>query len=82
MWQLPLGGLRDYALPETIAERLERFRAVPPVRGILALDPTYRGDWNEATKIALIERGYRLTDDALAESPRFLEKDGRGPGQA
>jgi predicted acylesterase/phospholipase RssA len=35
-----------------------------------ALDPTFRGDepWPEERKRALIERGYRLTDDALAEN--------------
>jgi predicted acylesterase/phospholipase RssA len=43
-------------------------RAAPGEDG---LDPTYRGEWDEATKIALVERGYRLTDEALAESPGF-----------
>jgi len=35
-----------------------------------ALDPTFRGDepWPENRKRALIERGYRLTDDALESS--------------
>jgi hypothetical protein len=37
------------------------------------LDPTFRGDepWPEERKRALIERGYRLTDDALAASTEF-----------
>ena len=36
------------------------------------LDPTFRGDepWPEERKRALIERGYRLTDDALAAGRR------------
>jgi predicted acylesterase/phospholipase RssA len=43
-------------------------RATP---GDEALDPTFRGDepWPEERKRALIERGYRLTDDALAADP-------------
>ena len=34
------------------------------------LDPTFRGDepWSDDRKLALIERGYRLTDEALAGS--------------
>ncbi len=45
-------------------------RATPGDDG---LDPTFRGDepWPEERKLALIERGYRLTDDALAASPEF-----------
>ncbi len=37
------------------------------------LDPTFRGEepWPEERKRALIERGYRLTDDALAASADF-----------
>jgi len=37
------------------------------------LDPTFRGDepWPEERKRAQIERGYRLTDDALAADPDF-----------
>ncbi len=37
------------------------------------LDPTFRGDepWPEERKRALIERGYRLTDDALVANPDF-----------
>ena len=45
-------------------------RAAPGEGG---LDPTYRGEWDAATKLGLIERGYRLTDEALAERPGFLE---------
>ena len=39
-----------------------------------ALDPTFRGDepWPEDRKRALIERGYRLTDAALATTPELL----------
>ncbi|MBA3375861.1 MAG: patatin-like phospholipase family protein [Actinobacteria bacterium] len=45
-------------------------RATPGDDG---LDPTFRGDepWPEERKRALIERGYRLTDDALAASGNF-----------
>jgi hypothetical protein len=45
-------------------------RATPGDEG---LDPTFRGDepWPEERKRALIERGYRLTDDALAAKPGF-----------
>jgi predicted acylesterase/phospholipase RssA len=37
------------------------------------LDPTFRGDepWPEERKRALIERGYRMTDEAMAASPGF-----------
>ena len=45
-------------------------RAAPGEGG---LDPTYRGEWDEATKLGLIERGYRITDEALADRPGFLE---------
>ena len=51
-----------------------------------ALEPTFRGDppWSETSKRALIERGYRLTDDALGETGELLHPaEGRlGPGQA
>ena len=42
-------------------------RAAP---GEDSLDPTFRSDetWPEERKRALIERGYRLTDEALAAS--------------
>jgi predicted acylesterase/phospholipase RssA len=45
-------------------------RATPGEDG---LDPTFWGDepWPEERKRALIERGYRLTDDTLAASPDF-----------
>ena len=38
-----------------------------------ALDPTFRGDepWPDDRKQALIERGYRLTDAALATTPEL-----------
>lgn len=41
-------------------------RAAPGEDG---LDPTYRGEWDEESKLRLIERGYRLTDEALARDP-------------
>lgn len=39
-----------------------------------ALDPSFRGDepWPEERKAALVERGYRLTDEALAAAPPEL----------
>jgi hypothetical protein len=42
-----------------------------------SLDPTFRSDrrWTEERKRALIERGYRLTDDALDASG--VDIDGR-----
>lgn len=45
-------------------------RATPGEDG---LDPTFRGDepWPEERKRSLIERGYRMTDEALAASPNF-----------
>jgi predicted acylesterase/phospholipase RssA len=45
-------------------------RATPGDDG---LDPTFRGEepWPEERKRALIERGYRLTDDALAANTEF-----------
>jgi predicted acylesterase/phospholipase RssA len=45
-------------------------RAAPGEDG---LDPTYRGEWDEEIKRGLVERGYRLTDEALAATPGFLE---------
>ncbi|MBA2741553.1 MAG: patatin-like phospholipase family protein [Actinobacteria bacterium] len=48
-------------------------RAAPGEGG---LDPTYRGEWDETTKRALIELGYRLTDEALTDAPHFLEPPG------
>jgi predicted acylesterase/phospholipase RssA len=41
--------------------------------GDAGLDPTFRGDlpWPEERKRALIDRGYRLLDDALAANPNF-----------
>ena len=46
-------------------------RATPGEDG---LDPTFRGDepWPEERKRALIERGYRLTDDALRNDAELL----------
>jgi hypothetical protein len=46
-------------------------RAAP---GEDSLDPTFRSDetWSEERKRALIERGYRLTDEALATSTEPL----------
>ena len=45
-------------------------RAAPGEGG---LDPTYRGEWDAEVKRGLVEQGYRLTDDALAAAPAFLE---------
>jgi predicted acylesterase/phospholipase RssA len=56
-------------------------RAAPGDGGI---DPSFRGDetWAEERKLALIERGYRLTDEELTRSSVTLEEeDGRGPGR-
>jgi predicted acylesterase/phospholipase RssA len=41
-----------------------------------SLDPTFRGDapWPEERKRALIERGYALTDEALAGQPDFADE--------
>ena len=41
------------------------------------LDPTFRGDapWGEEQKRALIERGYRLTNEALMASSELLRSD-------
>jgi predicted acylesterase/phospholipase RssA len=50
--------------------------------GRASLDPTFRSDapWPDELKRALIERGYALTDEALAT---FKEEEGRqGSGQA
>ena len=49
-------------------------RATPGEDG---LDPTFRGDepWSEDRKRALIERGYRLTDEALADHPTFASDE-------
>lgn len=38
-----------------------------------ALDPTYRGPWATESKLALIERGYRLTDDELARNESWSD---------
>jgi predicted acylesterase/phospholipase RssA len=42
-----------------------------------SLDPTFRSDepWPEQRKRALVERGYRLTDEALQASSELLESD-------
>jgi hypothetical protein len=40
-----------------------------------SLDPTFRSArWPEETKRSLIERGYRLTDEALAENAGALDE--------
>ena len=46
---------------------------VRATQGDDGLDATFRGEepWPEERKRALIERGYRLTDDALAANPDF-----------
>jgi predicted acylesterase/phospholipase RssA len=56
-------------------------RAAPGEDG---LDPTFRGDWDDASKLALVERGYRLTDEELARSAWALadgEVTAGGPGR-
>jgi hypothetical protein len=42
------------------------------------LDPTFRAEesWSEERKRRLIERGYRLADDELAQNPGFPEAEG------
>ena len=42
LWQLPFAGLHDYALPETIAERLE------PIEQIAAEAAAARSSWSSA----------------------------------
>ena len=54
-------------------------RAAPGDDG---LDPTFRGAWSEEGKLALIERGYRLTDEELARDGSWLTKGRQGSGQA
>jgi predicted acylesterase/phospholipase RssA len=56
-------------------------RAAPGEDG---LDPTFRSDetWSEERKRALIERGYRLADEALDARPEFPEEGEPGPGRA
>jgi len=46
------------------------------------LDPTFRSDrpWPAEQKLALAERGYRLTDEALARSPSFPSSAGTPAG--
>ena len=52
-------------------------RATPGEGG---LDPTFRGDepWPEERKRALVERGYRLTDEALKTSSEFQPSSSLG----
>jgi hypothetical protein len=45
---------------------------VRATRGDDGLDPAFRGEWSLESKRALIERGYGLTDDALAGDASFL----------
>jgi len=54
-------------------------RAAPGDDG---LDPTFRGAWSEEGKLALIERGYRLTDEELARDGSWLTEGRQGSGQA
>ena len=52
-----------------------------------ALDPSFRADeqWPVERKLALLEEGYRLADEAFSTPPAelgpSLEKVGRGPGR-
>lgn len=67
-----LAGLfADAEFPFRHEQAIDRLivRAAPGDDG---LDPTYRGEWDEASKLALIARGYRLTDDELMRNPAFL----------
>jgi predicted acylesterase/phospholipase RssA len=69
----------EFPFPHEHPVRRLIVRAAPGEDG---LDPTYRGEWEEASKLALIERGYRLTEDELTRDPSFLEaasgsEDGR-----
>ncbi len=54
-------------------------RAAPGDDG---LDPTFRGAWSEESKLALVERGYRLTDEELARDGSWLMEGRQGSGQA
>jgi predicted acylesterase/phospholipase RssA len=58
---------------EQVIDRLI-VRAAPGEDG---LDPTYRGEWDEESKLALIDRGYRLTDEELARNAWVLDEGGR-----
>lgn len=47
------------------------------------LEPTFRGEWSDERKRALIERGYRLTDEELAKDPQLqAESSATGGGTA
>jgi predicted acylesterase/phospholipase RssA len=61
----------DARFPFRTDRPLERLvvRAAPGEDG---LDPTFRGEWDEPSKLALIERGYRLTDEEILRSPTAL----------
>ena len=52
--------------------------------GHASLDPTFRSEapWPTELKHVLVERGYALTDVALAAQPGFAEKGRLGSGQA
>jgi predicted acylesterase/phospholipase RssA len=58
----------EFPFPHEHPTRRLIVRATPGEDG---LDPTYRGEWDEATKLALIDRGYRLTDEELSRDPSF-----------
>ena len=80
-------------LGELFAEASFPFRHERPVDRIVVratpgddgLDPTFKGLWAQESKLALIERGYQLTDDELGRNPSWadLQREGRqGSGQA
>jgi len=66
----------DAEFPFRHEHAIERLivRAAPGEDG---LDPTYRGEWDEESKLALIDRGYRLTDEELARNPSVFAGEGR-----
>jgi predicted acylesterase/phospholipase RssA len=80
-------------LDEIFARATFPFRHEHPVARIVVratpgedgLDPTFRGEWSQESKLALVERGYRLTDEELlAHAPwaARTEEGRQGSGQA
>jgi predicted acylesterase/phospholipase RssA len=55
---------------------------VRAARGDDGLEPNFRGVWTNESKLALIERGYRLTSEELARNESWLTIGRQGPGQA
>ncbi len=80
-------------LDELFAQASFPFRHDRPVERIVVratpgddgLDPTFRSEWSQEAKRALIERGYRLTDEELARHAQWAAQSGegrQGSGQA